>query len=158
VSSERPLYLIRHAKAGSRYRWQGPDERRPLTKSGRRQAQALVQQLRGRPIRRLLASPALRCVETLEPLAAALGRPIERSDALVEGSAAEDVIALVEEIAREGAAACCTHGDVLELALDWLRGSGVPLDGPAIAKKGSAWILACRTGNVVSGRYLPPPG
>ena len=37
-----PLYLVRHAKAGSRHDFDGSDRDRPLTNSGRRQASALA--------------------------------------------------------------------------------------------------------------------
>ena len=32
------ILLVRHARAGSRKDWDGPDEKRPLSKKGRRQA------------------------------------------------------------------------------------------------------------------------
>ena len=36
------LLVVRHARAGSRRHWDGPDETRPLSGRGRRQAKALV--------------------------------------------------------------------------------------------------------------------
>ena len=41
------LLVVRHAHAGDREKWEGPDERRPLTKKGRRQAAGLVDLLAG---------------------------------------------------------------------------------------------------------------
>ena len=37
------VYLVRHAKAGSRKGWSGDDEHRPLSKAGRAQARAPAQ-------------------------------------------------------------------------------------------------------------------
>ncbi|MFN2582854.1 MAG: hypothetical protein ABR498_08965 [Candidatus Dormibacteria bacterium] len=41
------LHLIRHADAGDREQWSGPDELRPLSDKGRRQARDLVALLGG---------------------------------------------------------------------------------------------------------------
>src|SRR3977135_4093385 len=68
-----PTYLVRHAKAGSRRDWEGPDECRPRSAARRAQDEAIAGHLRSRPITRLLSSPYLRCVQTLEPLGKALG-------------------------------------------------------------------------------------
>src|SRR5664279_4081391 len=90
----RSLLLIRHAKAGNRSRWQGPDDLRPLSRSGRRQAETLVVRLAEFPLRRLVASPALRCVQTLEPLAVARRIAIEPDAALLEGASIRGALAL----------------------------------------------------------------
>ncbi|NDG67366.1 MAG: NUDIX hydrolase, partial [Actinobacteria bacterium] len=37
------IYLVRHAKAGSRKNWDDDDTQRPLVESGREQARLLVQ-------------------------------------------------------------------------------------------------------------------
>ena len=68
VTAPMALYLVRHAKAGQRDRWDGPDHLRPLTRAGRAQAQALAAWLANEPISRLLSSPYVRCIQTLEPL------------------------------------------------------------------------------------------
>lgn len=153
---EPPLYLVRHAKAGSRARWGGPDKLRPLSKKGRRQAEALVAQLEGRPIARLLTSPALRCVQTLEPLAAVLGLQLTASDALLEGSPFEVVRPGFVEAESMGGVVLCSHGDILSLLLEWLSERGVRLDGPSSPTKGSIWILERAEGVIVTGHYLAP--
>ena len=63
------VMLVRHARAVSKREWAGPDLLRPLDDVGERQAMGLVDTLAETPIRRLGSSPALRCVQTLEPLA-----------------------------------------------------------------------------------------
>ena len=80
------MHLIRHAKAKSRLAWEEPDELRPLTKRGRREAAAIAVRLGEEPLARLVSSPFVRCVQTLEPLAVALDLPIETTDLLAEGA------------------------------------------------------------------------
>lgn len=104
----RPIYVVRHANAGKRERWSGPDEARRLTRRGGRQADALVAQLAGLPLSRLLSSPYVRCVHTLEPLAESRGLPIETSDSLAEGAALTAVLTLLREVAPRGETALCT--------------------------------------------------
>jgi 8-oxo-dGTP diphosphatase len=100
--------FLRHAAAGERYEWAGDDFHRPLTKKGRRQAEDLAAVLATDDVRRVVSSPYVRCVQTVEPLAAALGLEVELDDRLAEG-AGHSAQALLEE---EGVVAC-THGDVI---------------------------------------------
>ena len=81
------LYLVRHAKAGSRADWVGDDRLRPLTEGGCRQAEALAERLA--PLvaaadAELVSSPYLRCVQTIEPLATRLGRSVRLDERLAE--------------------------------------------------------------------------
>jgi 8-oxo-dGTP diphosphatase len=100
--------LLRHASAGDRDDWDGPDRLRPLDKRGRRQAAELVELLRSFGLRRVVSSPYTRCVETVEPLAAALGVPLEEDDRLAEGAGPG-----ADELMREDGVLACTHGDVV---------------------------------------------
>ena len=58
------------------------------TGKGRRQADAVAAPLAGYPVTRLVSSPYLRCVQTLEPLSARLSLPVEHAPALAEGESA----------------------------------------------------------------------
>ncbi len=80
------VHLIRHAKAKNRLQWTEPDDIRPLTKRGRREALAIAERLQQDPPNRLVSSPYARCIQTLEPLALALDLPIETTDGLAEGA------------------------------------------------------------------------
>ncbi len=151
--------LVRHAKAGSRHAWHGRDRLRPLSQAGRAQAGGLVEAFGGRPLDRLLSSPYLRCVETVEPLALSRGLAIETTEALAEGAPVEDALRLIEETARGGNAALCTHGDVLSGVMRRLAEDGVSLEGRVDWKedfrKGSVWHLGLRAGTVVSAEPGP---
>ncbi len=150
------VYVIRHAKAGNRMKWTGPDHLRPLTKAGRRQAEALVSVL-AQPLSRLVSSPYVRCVQTLEPLAEARGMELETADELAEGAPVDDALALMLSLGAGGPAAFCTHGDVMTFAVDELVAAGVPLEGPLEFKMAATWLLEVRDGSFARGRYLPPP-
>ena len=150
-----PLYLVRHAKAGSRAEWRGNDPHRPLSVKGRRQANGLVAAFRGRPINRILSSPAVRCVQTVEPLARDRSLPIETVPWLLEGT---DGPTLLEKIrSLSGPAVLCAHGDAIPKIVLPLVEDGVPVEGPMVWKKGSTWVLDRDLGFPSRLRYEPPP-
>jgi 8-oxo-(d)GTP phosphatase len=154
---EGTLALVRHAKAGNRAKWDRPDELRPLTQAGRRQAEALVLLLAARRPALLVSSAYVRCIETLEPLAAATGLPLQRHDALAEGASVDAALALLRAVGTLGDAVVCTHGDVEEVVLQSIAAAGTPLADRVRLEKGSVWLLEVRAGEIVGGRYLPPP-
>lgn len=121
-----PVIVLRHAKAAAREDWKGEDAARPLTARGRRQAKEIVPTLRAFGPRRIVSSPARRCLDTVEPLAAALGRKAETTpqisqDAWEEGAA--DVRSVIgARVRARKPVVLCSHGPVLpdivsELAL-----------------------------------------
>jgi 8-oxo-dGTP diphosphatase len=150
-------YLIRHAKAGNRMAWEQPDELRPLTRAGMRQAEAIAEQFAAQPIGRVISSPAVRCVQTVEPLAVRLGLALERELTLMEGEGPVAAGRLAISASNGSAVAVCTHGDVIWELLAELDAAGVPLSPGMPAKKGSIWVLQVSGGVVVEGTYLPPP-
>lgn len=152
-----PIYLVRHAKAGHRERWTDDDELRPLTKRGRRQAQALVELFATQHFARLLSSRYLRCMQTFEPLAAARKLEVEPADGLAEGASTASTVELMLEAAADGPVALSTHGDVIMNVLDKLAEGSVPLAGPVLLEKGSTWIIELQGRSVTSARYVPPP-
>ena len=105
------IVLIRHASAGDRDEWQGDDRIRPLDEKGKRQAEKLVARLAETPFARVLSSPYIRCVQTVEPLASARRLPIEELDELGEGA---DPDAAVSALRAADGAAACVHGDLVE--------------------------------------------
>ena len=151
------VHLIRHAKAKSRLAWEEPDELRPLTKRGRREAAALAVRLGEEQLARLVSSPSARCVQTLEPLAVALDLPIETTDVLAEGAAGDPAAELMLSLARDGSIACCTHGDVLLDVVDVIAESGVPLDSPRAAPVASTWVLTVEHGRFVGAQFVDQP-
>lgn len=150
-------YLVRHAKAGDRDEWEGDDRLRPLTKSGHKQAEGIKEQLQDIPIRRIVSSPYLRCVQTVEPLARARGLPIDLNDGLAEGAGIEPTLALVRQL-RGQDAVLCTHGDVMQEMVEHLLREGAIKPSQAQSlEKGSTWVLEAEGGKVVRARHLPAP-
>jgi 8-oxo-dGTP diphosphatase len=151
------INIVRHAKAGSRRQWKGDDEQRPLSKRGSAQARALAKRLATSEVTRVVTSPYVRCVETVEPLAKRLGLEVEISDALAEGATLADSLRLVEKLMHEGDVVLCTHGDVLGNLLMHYSHLGIELGDDRI-EKASVWELEVTDGDVRAARYIPPPG
>lgn len=149
------VHLVRHAKAGSRQRWDGPDDQRPVSKRGEAQSAALAARLAGQPIEQVFSSPYLRCVQTVEPLAARLGTAVERADGLAEGAPLAEALRLLEKVG-DRTVVLCTHGDVLGDLIDHAERHGVRLDGEGY-EKGCTWELELEAGAIVSARYVPAP-
>jgi Histidine phosphatase superfamily (branch 1) len=103
-----PLLVIRHARAVDRDDWRGDDRERPLDDRGRRQANALVEELEGYPLSRVLSSPYDRCVQTVEPLAEQRGLAIEERDELGEDGQDNGAVLVRSLIGQP--VAVCVHG------------------------------------------------
>src|SRR4051812_8090574 len=107
------VFLVRHADAKSRANWPHDDESRPLTKRGAVQAEGLARLLVDHPIKRILSSPSIRCVDTVSPLAKKLGRKVEPTEELLEGADAVKAYELLRTSSRaSGDTVLCTHGDL----------------------------------------------
>ena len=137
------VYLVRHARAGSREDWAGDDRLRPLDERGRRQAEALVDQLAGRDLGRILSSPYVRCVDSVVPLAGSRSLTVEADEALAEGAGADAALDLFH--GTEGPLVACVHGDLAEELL------GHNL------KKGATAVLELSASRVEVRERLDPP-
>jgi phosphohistidine phosphatase SixA len=135
-----PLLVVRHGNAGRRSAYQGDDRVRPLSKRGRAQAEALVEVLSEFRPQRILSSPYVRCCETVQPTAEALGLAVESIDELAEGHG-PDAVRLLERMAGESAV-LCTHGDVSTEVLVALHPDQGSDPGPATRlQKGEVWVI-----------------
>ncbi|WP_127782678.1 NUDIX hydrolase [Rhodococcus sp. X156] len=164
--AERPvdtttLLLVRHAKAGSRKQFQGDDRLRPLEPVGRQQAAALVPILRAFGATEVHAADLVRCVQTVQPLADALGVPVLTEPALSD-KAFESDPALAEKRLLEIAElpttpVVCSQGDAIPGLLHWLSARdqvGLP---PSRNRKGSTWVLSQQGGRVIEVDHLDTP-
>lgn len=150
-----PVYLIRHGHAGSRWQWDGEDDDRPLTDKGRRQADALVAYLGDGTVGRVMSSPSLRCVQTVEPIADHHRTHVELRRELYEGADPDRAVELILEAAPSDPV-LASHGDVIPQVVRRLAARGMRTLDPAIAQKGSLWVVEVRDGVPVSGSYRPP--
>ena len=150
------LFLVRHAKAGSRQD-DGDDTQRPLSKNGWAQAHALVESLvQAGAATPLMASPYVRCRQTLEPLAARLDLQVIIDDRLAE---AQPLIPMLEMIfAAPNGAVLCSHGDMIPDVMAGLQRRGCRFIGEPNWKKASVWVLdRDADGNVLRATSWPPP-
>ena len=163
------LLLVRHASAGDRGIGPG-DLERPLDARGVAQAAALPDLLSpylsvdggvdggatstSALVVDVRSSPARRCIETVRPLAAALGTDVTVDPALIEGC---DVRALHDRLATlAGPTVWSSHGDVIPELLEMLSRRGLDLGSSPSCRKGSTWVLQIGDGEVRTARSLPP--
>jgi 8-oxo-dGTP diphosphatase len=161
------VFLVRHADAGERASWNGDDRLRPLSPQGERESQGIAHLLADQPVGRVLSSPYLRCVQSVEPLAATRGLAVERDDDLAEGASLDRVHRVLRRVS-DGGVVVCTHGDVIEAALTDLFHRGAVAADELRWPKASIWVLepwawepagttAESGAPAAPARYLAPP-
>jgi 8-oxo-(d)GTP phosphatase len=157
-----PLILLRHASAGQRTAHPDDDARRPLDAEGAIDARLLAGLLACFASRaRVLSSPALRCVETVQPFAAEFGGSVEAEPALAvprrtsefpagRTSVADPLAPLVRDLVAAGrAAVVCLHRENLPQALAAACAAlGAPSAVPEdpVLPKGSFWVVHAASG------------
>ncbi len=151
------LLVVRHANAGRRSAYKGDDHLRPLSPRGRARAQELVPLLSPYRPQRILSSPYVRCCETVQPLAEALGIPVESVDELAEANG-DAAVRLMRRMAGESAV-LCTHGDVATAMLDALVIDPGPSGGtvPKL-QKGEVWVVNSTGSTLAVVEHLRRPG
>jgi 8-oxo-(d)GTP phosphatase len=144
------VFLVRHAKAAKRENWDGPDRDRPLIGRGRTQAERLARALAPeRPVL-LAASPWLRCVETAEPLAGALGIAVLQDQRL--GYDGPDLEGWMRDAAAEPGSSVVAvgHGDLIP---HYLLRAGLLRGVPAF-RTGSLFRVRLGGGRPVEVTYV----
>ena len=149
------IFLIRHAHAGKRSEWATDDRLRPLSDRGVKQSEGLTTVVGDITVGRIISSPYVRCMQTVQPLGTKFDVAIETSDVFAEGADDEIAYRLLLELNDDDGAAC-SHGDVIPHLLRRLVADGMDTDGPLIDQKGSTWIIEMRNGSPFHGRYVPP--
>ncbi|GAA3126553.1 NUDIX hydrolase [Planomonospora alba] len=148
-----PLVLVRHGTAGSRDRWEGDDDLRPLDGAGRAQAEALAGVLAAWRPAELVSSPSLRCVQTLRPYAERAGVEIRCEPLLSEGGYDPGPSLAVASAVLEsgGSAALCSHGKVLPELISALTGAPEEVR----LGKGAFLVLHRAGGRIVASERHP---
>lgn len=111
------LVILRHATAVAPGMWVGADNLRPLAPRGYEQAKQLARRIPAWRPKTLITSNALRCRETVEPLAIKLER-FARPTAKLSQDAFygdhDDIRAIVRKLLkRKKSAVVCSHGPVI---------------------------------------------
>lgn len=154
MSKAATVYLVRHAKAGERRVWDGDDEDRPLSKTGWKQARAVAGRLRSKNTTRLVSSPYLRCIQTLEPLGELSSAEVEVDERLAEGADFEPVLDLITEV--PDGTVLCSHGDLIPPVIQALHRRGMELQAEPDWRKGTIWVLTRTTSMVAKGKVWSP--
>ena len=149
------IYLVRHAKAGSRAAWTDDDSTRPLVDDGWEQARVIASRLAPLHPVRLVSSPFVRCRQTLEPLAETVKLPVEAVTELREGVDTDTALTFLEGLAAGTVA--CSHGDVIPAVLKRLEWHGLDIVDWADTRKGSVCRLERHEGRFVRASFSPPP-
>lgn len=97
----------------------------------------------------------MRCVQTVEPLAAACRLRVEDGAELIEGAPLSDTLRLIHELAGI-AAALCTHGDVMHNVCEQLVAERVIRRSDVRYEKGGFWLLEQRNARITRASYVPP--
>jgi 8-oxo-dGTP diphosphatase len=142
---ETSMLVLRHASAGEPLATPSLDRERPLDAEGRLQARRLPHALSGRRVGRIVTSPHRRCVDTVRPLARALGIELECRDALAPDASGESSLALLAELPADSLV--CTHREVIERLFG----------GDLQCEKGGAWVLERVDDHWRPATYLYPP-
>src|SRR5438128_1886569 len=142
------IHLVRHAVAGSRPDWHQPDDLRPLTNRGLVQASTIATALEDRKVTRILSSRYVRCMQTVQPLADALGIDIEQQPSLAEEATMQQAWDLFEDVALAGdETVLCSHGNIIPAIVDRLHKRGIELVGEDwTCHKGSIWTIELEDG------------
>ena len=155
------LTLVRHAFAGHKHTWQGPDLERPLDERGHQQALGLSSVLAAYKVGRIVTSPALRCIQTMQPLAELVDVEVETVSELGPDSAASHIITGCFSHPAFDDAVLCTHGELMEplLQLEGVRRAirSRRLTKSVLMTKGTAWRLHLdEAGHVTKLVHLTP--
>lgn len=148
------VLLVRHASAGDRHAWPGPDEARPLDDKGRAQADRLARLLPLFAPERAITSTMLRCRQSIEPTVRRLGLtavPERVFDETAHAVHPERAARRVRLLAAErGRTVVCSQGGLIPDTVAMLADSD-GLDLPDVrTPKASGWVLSFAGGRLVA--------
>ena len=152
------IFLVRHASAGDRSRWYLDDQERPLDERGRAQALRIADFFADSTVRAVWSSPATRCAQTVEPVAAAHTLDVQIRAELYEGAGSRHLLELIlEEAAAPDDLILSSHGDVIPGVLNRLLRAGLEVTGDRGCAKASVWELRVHNGVITEGIYTAKP-
>jgi len=168
-----PLILLRHASAGHKDDWAADDLLRPLDAQGAMDAVLLAGLLACfAPTARVISSPALRCIETVQPFAVGFGASVEAEAVLAvpdgdgdrplaRTTSGDTLGQFFRDLVAAGQpAVVCLHRENLPAALAAARsalGAQPPVtDSDPSLPKGGFWVVHAAAGKLVGlERYEP---
>ena len=157
----KPLILLRHAKAIERSDWAGEDTDRPLSSLGERQSRRLLSNLQPYAIEEMHSSSAVRCYETITPMARSMKIDFFFTDSLSEEVFTRDKERSIKYIHRllvnDYPVLACSHNPILpEVISSFVNKFGIEVTDIKL-EPGDAWVAHHIDREVVSVEYLPAP-
>jgi phosphohistidine phosphatase len=150
------LYLLRHADAGDPEAWLGPDEDRPLSAKGQRQAERLGRHLADTRFRvdALLTSPKVRAAETAAIVGDLVGVRPQIEERLAEGVDRDAVREILADVRHPDAVMLVGHDPDFSDLLSTLTGAELRMRKGALARLDAPEDLADGGATL---RWLIPP-
>ena len=156
-----PLVLLRHAKALKRDLWDGDDGDRPLEHVGQIQAAKIPGIYAPYAIEKIYSSDAIRCVQTIEAMAAEYGiTPIYSSEISEFGFEKDSERALdyaLSVMLSDKPSVMCSHNPVLPKLVKKLIGKKNFKRLSAELKPGDSFVLHHRSCDVIAVDWTPAP-
>lgn len=154
--TEIHLHLLRHAHAGDPAKWDRPDDERPLSARGARQAGQLAQLLvrGGFAADAIVTSPMLRAEQTARIVGEALGVGVQVDDRLASGFDLTDLAALLDDLGGPVSPVLVGHDPDLSEILSELVGVPLGLRKGALARIDVVTPIEAGVGVL---RWLIPP-
>jgi len=157
----KPLILLRHAKAIEREDWAGEDTDRPLSSLGERQAKRMTINFQPFAVEEIHTSSAVRCYESITPMARALNIDVFFTDSLSEDvytKGKERPIKYVHRLlVNDYSTLVCSHNPILpEVISSFVDKFGVEVDKVKL-EPGDAWVAHHIEREVVAVEFLPAP-
>lgn len=155
------LVLLRHAKAVERDQWEGDDGDRPLAHLGQLQAKKLLADYFPYAIKQIHTSDAIRCYESIEPIASALAIAPSFSSELSEYAFEKNKKAALEQIhdlmENDSNVLVCSHNPVIPYIVNKLIGKKLFKKMDHELLPGQSWILHHKDGVVFAIDFMPAP-
>jgi phosphohistidine phosphatase len=151
------LYLLRHADAGDPLAWDGPDENRPLSDKGQKQADRLGRFLVGIGFRPdvIITSPKARAAQTAEVVGGHVGVSVSKDERLGEAFGLGELERVLRDAGDPGRAVVVGHDpDFTDLVGILCGAAGVTMRKGAFARIDVSRPLEAGGGTL---RWLVPP-
>jgi phosphohistidine phosphatase len=156
-SDRLELYLLRHADAGDPGAWTRPDEERPLSPKGHRQAERMGRHLASLGLipDAIVSSPKVRAAQTAAAVSKAVGRPVVEDARLGGMLELDDVEAVLRDLGRPARTMLVGHDpDFSDLLAVLVGATSLAMRKGALARIDLVGPLEPAAGTL---RWLIPP-
>ena len=141
----QPLILLRHGKALARSEWPGDDDDRPLDSLGQNQAVRMLSVFQSYNLAEIHTSDAIRCYDTVAPMAKSLNLKLVVSGNLSESTFKKDkekVFDYAKELVKnEKSTLLCSHNPILPKLLNKISKKNELEADVEKLQPADAWIL-----------------